>query len=646
MWHRLARSSAAVTRRSPVAPRAGVLGARTRRPLPLPCLQYLLASSRPFTSGPSARNGSRVNGIKVRDIELRELVRRPWVEMQEYYGPAEMSKVRQTLPLVWEALSGDAAITKVAPEIAEDFYEAARLCRLGKLQGAVFSYLEIHYLERVRFEMYGQMFNMLTYFKNPQRMREIFERAMTRYDPEHGQVPPEIIYRFGISAAIALEDYLGMKMLMREMETKGVKPSVEIVSRVMVAQAQNGDVKTVLAAAEKLNPQDKRKWHEADMNRIITSLGIAGEPDAAFDFYRKSQIRLSAQTCMKLMLVCRANSRPKHALAILANRRRFGLKMQPLQYPTMLEIIEELGIGGAPTNEMALILKEMRDNGVQFNDRVHALIARNQQHLHGTPFMLIPSISGVGDGKEGEVELGNQKRTKEADKPLLRELLDSRKFAQAAAIVNSYLLPVIDDMMSGDRMKEANAPGEEPTIVPAWLADMAIEAYSQNQEITKVRSLLRGFLCVRGDFKYALSRIVGLYGGKGKQRDSRMVYEAFLAMQVQGFRIYRVRDALTRFKQYQDAKAALGLLKQVSGQIAEALEASNGIENAAKHQEDFMRSLERAREVNFDPVRTVRDVLRILLASQELGMVVVALDQLESTEYPSDHLTMKQSLAP
>ncbi|EGZ16134.1 hypothetical protein PHYSODRAFT_507682 [Phytophthora sojae] len=609
MWRRLA---AAVARRSPNAPRVDVLRLRTCRPLALSCSQHLLVSGRPFSS--RDRDASRVNDVKVRDIELRELVRRPWIEMQEYYGPVEMAKV--------------------APEIVEDFYEAARVCRLSKLQRDVFDYMEAHYLERISFEMYGQMFNILTFAKDPQRMRAIFERAMTRYDPEQGQVPPEIVYRLGITAAIALKDYVGVKMLVRDMETKGAKPSVEIVSRVMVAQAQSGDAKTVLAAAEKLNPQDGRKWHEADINRIITSLGIAGEPDAAFDFYRKSQMRLSPQTCMKLMLVCRGNSRPKHAFAILANRRRFGLKMSPFQYPTLLEIIEELGIAGAPGNEMALILKEMRDNSVQFNDRVHALIARNQQHLHGTAFMLTPSISDVGDGKEDGVELEAQARTKEADKPLLRELLDSRKFAQAAAIVNSYLLPVSDDVIKGDRIEEANSVGEEPAIVPDWLADTAIEAYSQNQEVAKVRSLVRGFMCVRGDFKHALSRVVGLFGGNGKQRDSRMVYEAFLAMQVQGFPIFRVRDALTRFKQHQDSKAAFKLLMQVSGQIAEALRDSNCIENAAKHQEDFMRVLERSGELNFDPVRTVRDVLRVLLASKELGIVFAALDQLASDGIP------------
>ncbi|GMF26049.1 unnamed protein product [Phytophthora lilii] len=531
-----------------------------------------------------------------------------------------MSKVRQTLPLAWMELSGDSA---VAPEVVEDFYEASMLCRLPKLQRDVFSYMETHYLDRVSFKMYGQIFTNLTTAKDPQRMRAIFERALTRYDREQGQIPPEIIYRLGISAAIGLDDFVGVKTLMREMEMNGVKPSVEIVSRVMVAQANKGDVKTVLAAAEKLNPQDERKWHEADINRVITSLGIAGEPDAAFDFYRRSQIRLSPQTLMKLMLVCRGNSRPKHALAILANRRRFGLKMLPAQYLTLLEIIEELGIGGAPTNEMALILKEMRENGVRFNDRVHAFIARNQHLLQGTPFMLTPPVSDQSDGI-AQVDTDDQPRARESDMPLLRELLDTRKFPQAAAIVDSYAYV----------QQDSSSLGEEVIIVPAWIADIAVEAYSQNQEIDKVRGLLRGFLKVRGVVKHALSRIVGLFGGKSKLRDNRMAYEAFLAMQFQNFRIYRVRDALTRFKHYDDAKASLELLKQVSEQISEALQDTNILKNAARHREDFMRTLERSGTLNFDPTRAVRDVLRILVGTKKLDLVGSALDILESDGIP------------
>ncbi|KAL4115810.1 hypothetical protein PRIC2_012816 [Phytophthora ramorum] len=635
MWRRLARSSVVVTHRS--ARRIAIPRPHVRLPLCLPFPQQLAASSQTFSSAPNAHSGvyrARANDVKVRDIALSELVQRPWVELQEFYGPVEMSKVRQTLPLLWKELSSETeGGAKVPPEIAQDFYEIARLRRLFKLQGDAFSYVEDHYLERVSFEMYGQMFNILVTTKDPQRMRDIFERAMTRYDPELGQVPPEIVYRLGITASIMLEDYRGMKTLLREMEVNRVRPSIEITTRVIVAQAKKGDVQTVVAAAEKLNPQDGRKWHEADINRVITSLGIAGEPDAAFDFYRRSEIRLSPQTLMKLMLVCRGNSRSQHALAILANRRRFGLKMQPAQYPALLEIIEELGIAGAPASEMAVMLKEMRDNGVAFNDRTHALIARNQQHLHGTPFMLTPTVLVPSSelAQEGAVA---QSRTKEADMPLLNELLETRKFAQAAAIVDLYALPVSNDMLARDAQQEPTSAEDEATIVPAWLADLAIEAYSQNQEVDKVRSLLRGFMRVRGNFKHALSRIVGLFGGKGKLRDGRMAYEAFLAMQFQGLRIFRIRDALVRFKQYQDTNAALGLLKQVSRQIAEALQDTDSLENARNHPEDFMAVLKSSGALHFDPGRAVRDILRIVLASKELGMVFTALDQLESDGIP------------
>ncbi|KAL3661478.1 hypothetical protein V7S43_013676 [Phytophthora oleae] len=632
MWRRLARSSAPAARYASTARYAGSSRLHTPLCVAVPRAHYLTVARRAFASSSNDRYGSRVNDVKVRDVTLHELVQRSWVEQQEYYGPMEMSKVRQSLHSVWKELSDHAeGHAQIAPEIVEDFYVAARCCRLPKLQRDAFSYMDRYYPLRISFEMYGQMFTNLMAAKDWQTMRSTFDRAMTKYDPEQDVTPPEIVYRFGISAAIALEDYEGMKTLLREMEVRKVKPSIEIVSRVMVAQAMKGDVKTVLKAAEKLNPQDDRKWHEADVNRIITSLGIAGAPDKAFDFYRRSQLRLSPNTFMKLMLVCRGNSRPKHALAILANRRRFGMNLLPAQYSTVLEIIVELGIAGAPANELALILDEMRNNRVPFNDRVHALIARNQKHLDGTPFMLTPTITGESDVPAQEVEI--QSRTKAADVPLLRELLDTRKFIEAAAIVDCYALPVSDDMKPSDGHEDTRFPDENAIIVPPWLADMAVEAYSQNQDTDKVRSLLRGFRCVRGSFKHAISRVVGLYGGKGRLRDGRMAYEAFLAMQFQGFPIFRVRDALTRFKQYQDTNATILLLGQISKQIAQALAETKCIETAEKHQ-DFMRTLERSNALNFDPVRTVRDIMRVFLASKRLDMVVTALDQLESDGVP------------
>lgn len=622
-----------VALRLTTAPRVNSSRLHARLAISASCTQHLVPVSRGLASSSNDRYEARSNDVKVREVALHELVRRPWVELQEYYGPVEMSKVRQTLSMTWKKLSKGRRAegsAEIAFEIVEDFYEASRRCTLPKLQRDIFSYLEIHYLHRISFTVYVQMFDNLMASKEFLGMRESFKCAMTRYDPEQGQIPPEIVYRFGITAAIELQDYKGVKTLMRDMEANGVKPSIEIVTRVMVAQATKGDLKTVVEAAKKLDTQDGRKWHEADVNRVITSLGLAGEPDLALDFFRRSQSRLTSKTLMKLLAVCRGNARPKHALALLANRRRFGVKMLPAQYPTLLEIVEELEIGGGPANELVLILQEMQDNDVSFNHRVHALIARNQELLNGTSFMLTPSLSQASDA-----HTERQPRTKEADVPLLNEFLNARKFAQAAAIVDSYVLPVSDDLKADDEHQEANKiPDEEGRIVPPWLSDMAVEAYSQNHEIDKVRSLLRGFKCVRGDFKHALSRIVGVYGGKGKQRDSRMAYDAFLAMQFQGLPIYRVRDALTRFKQNQDNEAAFVLFKQVSKRIGDALKDTKCIETATRQHDDFMGVLKKSDALKFDPARTVHDVLRIFLASKRLDLVFAALDQLESDGIP------------
>ncbi|KAF4322297.1 hypothetical protein BBO99_00004099 [Phytophthora kernoviae] len=556
--------------------------------------------------------------------------RRSWDDLEGEFGSEELKKVRQTLPMTWKKLSIE---EEMAPDLVKEFFTAARQCQLFKLQWEVFKYMEMHYLDQVTYEMYGQMFDYLMTNKEPEKMQVVFERAISRYDPEQGRVAPEIVFRIGICAAIALADYVEMQALMHKMVANGVEPSVEIVTRVLVARAKHGDAKAVLATAANLNPLDGRNWHEADVNRVIASLGISGDPDAAFDFYRRTQTRLSSHTVMALMHVCRENARPKHALAILANRRRFGLKMLPAQYPRLLEIIEELDIAGAPASEMALVLQEMKENGVWFGNRVHAVIARNQQHLQGTPFMATILDSNSSDGQSA-VHAVVQVRDKGVDVSLVRELLDTRKFAQAAAIVDAYTKPVSEKMISGNIQGDQD---KEAMIVPGWLADMAVEAYSQNQEVHKVQSLVQGFSCARGNFRHALTRTVGLFGGKGKMRNNRIAYDAFLAMQFQGFAIFRVRDALARFDEFQDTQAILELLDQMAAEIAEAVHATGGAKNGYDTRGcpvDLMHTLGKSGKLHFDPRRAIRDAFRILVSTKQLEKVVAALDHLGSYGVP------------
>ncbi|KAG7388272.1 hypothetical protein PHYBOEH_007909 [Phytophthora boehmeriae] len=632
MWRRLAlRSAAAVAHGASSVRRVDAAHPSIRLSRRLQSPSQLSVEKRRFASISDVGNAPKSSDyVMVRGIPLRELSSRSWDDLTEEFGSKEMAKTRQTLPMTWKVLSGD---EKVAPDIVKEFFSVARHYGLFKLQWEIFSYMETHYLNQVTYEMYGQVFNYLMTKKEPEKMRAIYERAMAQHDPERGRVAPEIVFRFGICAAITLDDYAEMQSLMRKMVASGVEPSGEIVTRVMVARAKHGDTKAVLATAAKLDPQDDRKWHEADVNRVILSLGSSGEPDAAFDFYRRTQSRLSSHTVMALMHVCHGNARPKHALAILANRRRFGLKMLPEQYPRLLEIIEELGIAGAPAFEMALMLTEMKENGVYFGTRVHAVIARNQQHLQGTRFMATVLDSNTSDGP-AVVKDAAQIRVKDVDIPLVRELLDARKFAQAAAIVDAYMKPVYDETTSD---KIQGSQDKEAMIVPDWLADMAVEVYTQNHEVDKVQSLVQGFKFVRGNFRNALTRTVGLFGGTGKMRNKRIAYDAFLAMQFQGFAIYRVRDALARFDDYEDPHSTLELLEQLAAEIATALLANDNAKmgyDARGRPVDFMSALGKSGVLHFDPRRAIRDVFRILVRTKQLDKVVAALDHLQSYGIP------------
>ncbi|RLN56128.1 hypothetical protein BBJ28_00012577 [Nothophytophthora sp. Chile5] len=633
---------------APPTGRADALGTFARvsqRPQQLPLTARGFGSSASDDDGSIAAEDSNHTRLDVRGIALHSLARHPWDDLRRKFGPVKLGKARQALPQVWKSMANNTAATTASeekasdaptPEVVEEFFSAASQCKLSTLQMEIFNYMETHYPNVMDFVMYDEIFRVLSIAKDLKTMRVIFERAVQRYDPARGHPAPEIVYRFGICAAIVRNDMEDIQKLVDEMAAYDVDPSVEIKTRVLVAKAKGGDVETVLATSAQLDPHDGNQWHEADVTRVITSLGIVGKPEMAFDFYRRSQIRLSPNLLMVLMLVCRGNKQPKHALGILANRRRFGLKLMPNQYPLLLEILEELDIAGKPGHEMALVLEEMSANDVVFNARTHTIIARNQQHLQGTPFMLTESTSTSDSepSKEGNSMLDPQPRWMKTDLPLMRKLLENRDFAQAAAITDAYVRPVSDEGVDG---KIHEGTGRDATVVPPWLAEMAVEAYTQNADLDKVRSLLLGFSRVRGKFGHALSRMAGLFGGNGELRDNRVAYDVFLAMQFQERAIFRVRDALARFEQFHDADATLLLVKQVVVQIAKALDTiseANGDVGARRQKADLIGSLKKSGALRFDPVRAVRDGLRILVDMRELGKVVEALDYLEAQGVP------------
>lgn len=374
-----ARSTAALRARAAASSAAH----DARRPVLPVRPQWLQAAALSARAG-----GTLPDGLVVGGVPLPELARRSRRDLQDDLGDARMRKVRQGLPQRWKSLL-DAG--KVAPQVVSQVFLAAAKFQLPKLMLEAFEYSDEHYPERVDYVVYGEMFNMLSRSGKPDAILKIYERVKDRFSAE--RPAPEIIYRYGIYAKLGQEDFAGVEQLVQDMGRHDIPVSNEIASRVMVGLAKAGNEHSVLEIFESLDPQAGR-WHPADVDRVITSLGQIGHADEAFEFYREAQIKLSGNTLLSLLRVCELNDRPRHAMAVLANRKRFNLALNTRQFNRILESLEFFD----KREDIAAVLQEMVDSRVPLDAATHAIIARNQDVLQGAS---LPLASRPTAGRSG-----------------------------------------------------------------------------------------------------------------------------------------------------------------------------------------------------------------------------------------------------
>lgn len=602
MLRHVARTAVALRTLAGSSPavRAARLPAAQRQP------QWLLSVGARALSTTGINSDALPNGLVVAGVSLPELARRSRRDMQDDFGDAKVRKVRQALPQRWKSLV-DAG--KVAPQVVSQVFLAAVKFQLPKLMLEAFEYSDEHYPERVDFVMYGEMFNMLSRSGKPDAILNIYERVKDRFDDE--RPAPEIIYRFGIYAKLGQEDFKGVEQLVQDMGRHGIAVSNEIASRVMAGLAKAGNEHAVLEIFESLDPQVGR-WHPADVDRVITSLGQVGHADEAFEFYRESQIKLSGNTLLSLLRVCELNDRPRHAMAVLANRKRFKLALNTRQFNRILESIEFFD----KREDIADVLQEMVDSRVPLDAATHAIIAHNQDALQGTKF----AVSAAADGWE--------KRSRQLDEPLVKDLMTKRAFGDVAAIVDAYARPVSPSDMSEEdtdstlRFTKHNQASTFPikgaTTVPAWLAVPAVSAYSSIGEHHKLVGLLRGFALVKSaSVERALALAAKLAAPSSDSRDPVLLYNALKALQFQGHDISRARDAIECFRGFNDIDAAIRLCQQTSRQFVDALARNDGDAKAAN------------RAVGFDRVYILNAALQMLVESHELSAVVDLLNEVE-----------------
>lgn len=531
--------------------------------------------------------------VAVAGIALQDLAAQSRRELEAHFGSDQLRKVASELPHTWKKLMSDEQTLR--KETIQQVFKAAAKCQKHQIMMDVFEYMDKHYPMHVDFIMYGEMFTLLTKQGRAQEIATIYERMRERFDANRDRAMPEIVYRFGVYASLGQQDFEAVDELLEEMRVRGIELSNELITRMMVANAKAGRKQQVIELFAPLNA-DRGRWHEADVDRVITALGAIQRVDDAFAFYRNASMQLRGNTLLTLLRVCRDNNRVKEAMAILANRKRFNLVLQTREYNGVMEILESLG----EDQEVALILEEMQQKGVRADKVTQTIRARNERELARVKETTAGSSSSVVTKKPLQA-----KRAIPSDAVKLEQLLQRNAVSEAVALANSFITPMAqEDLPDGSTLTiKHNA-----MKIPAVIAKDAVTACALHGDDQTVFQLLAGFQTIKGDIMPALSAVISLYSNApGKKR---MVYEAFKAIQFQGYDIFRIKDAFELFLEFEDVEAALQLFHQILGQ-ASAPE-----------------------PLNFDRAHAIRTVLMILVNASQWKQIPVVFDLLQQNDIP------------
>ncbi|TYZ60044.1 hypothetical protein PybrP1_007235 [[Pythium] brassicae (nom. inval.)] len=558
---------------------------------------------------PNARFASttaRTLPLDVCGVALHDLAKRPSRDLQSEFGADVLRAVRRSLPQLWDELlkehvaDGDES-PPVSRDVAKQIFQAAHQQQLTDLALRVFEYMDAAFPAQVDFVVYGEVFTMLARLGKADETLAVFERNKHLYSED--RPAPELIYRFGLFGMMGKRDFAGVDGLLEEMERYGIPLTNELRSRIMIAYAKTGNSEKVMEIYQTLEPHAGR-WHEADVDRVINSMGLIRCADEAFEFYRNARIKLSGNTIVALLNVCRKTNRPKHAMAILENRKRFNLVLNTREYNKVLEALEAF----EEFAQIAPLLDEMKANGARFDKLTNAIIARNQQCLHGTPYeRAVPEAKQPGptDGLESgvaDLHLSEHKKSKRK----IRDLNNAQKFEAAAALADTYIAPLEGDENLG------------VLTIPGPLSAEAVVAYAKNGEHDKVKALVKGFGRAKGNFHKALTSVRSIYAGS----DTALEYDTFRASLFQDSVIFRVNDALERFKEFKDPESTIALFRQAFVRIVATLE-ENG--------RDFLKL---KKTLQFERMHVVRTTLQILIENQKIEYVLEVLDILDASGFP------------
>lgn len=552
----------------------------------------LIANAQPFTA--------------LAGIEREYLLNRSASELRSELGDNVLSQVRQDLTKEFaEAIKQE----NVSSDKIKELFTVAQLTGTTPVLLNAFDFMEQNYASQMSFAMYGTMFRTLLRAGKGDKMVAIYESAKPNY-----QSVPEIIFRFGIVGKLELGEIDGAIAIWDEMKASGHETTNEIASRIMMAYARANNTDKVLEMYATVDPQIG-KWHEMAIDRVILALGLAGQPEKAFDFYVNSSMKLNAGTLMALLRVCIQNNCHQQATDILFNRKRFDLSLDARGYNRIMETLEFL----SRHSEIVDILTEMMSNNVRFDFMTRSIIERNREHLQGTEFAAMP----VHKGKHQQTS-GDEHRVHNSAyfaSPKIRELLDENKVDEAAAMVEPFLKP----LQQSDVAEGAVLFKDALKVSPSLSKD-AVRAFIATEQYDKIDALLKTFSSVKGNYGHALAAIMNHYGKAGPAQNQDFAYRATKAMIFQGRQIFHVDDAMTLFRKFRDVDATRELFDHVLTEFADAKNATD-----SQHDSSEPKRLQKngKRFSQFNIGKVINMTLQTMVENGQLQVALGAIDRLE-----------------
>ncbi|KAL3661479.1 hypothetical protein V7S43_013677 [Phytophthora oleae] len=481
-------------------------------------LQYLRSSNRCFTN---------IAGVD-RDVLLTRSAR----DLRNELGNSQLGKVSRALR---SELADAMTRENVTSDEIIDLFTVGQKTRAVSVMLDAFAFLENTYPSHINFAVYGEMFRILLRKNDNKRLIQIYETAKPRF-----QAVPEMIYRFGIVGHLQDDDMDTAVKIWQEMIDAGHETTNEITSRLMMAYARKGNAEKVQELYNVADPQIGY-WHESCIDRVILSMGIIEQPAKSFEFYSNSSMKLNGGTLIALLSVCNNNNCKQQASDILANRKKFDLRLDARGYNRIMMTLEFL----ERNDEIKEVLEEMEENNIRFDTRTNYIIERNATFLKGTKFFADPVKS-----KAAGFTLS----------PRIREMLAEGDANGAAALADSIVKPVEASQLPEGF--EGEIPEGALIVSPSVSRDV-VRTYIRTNQPDKVAALVKGFSVVHGKYAHALGEVVMNYLKLKSKIGDELSYAANKAMLYQGIQIYRVDDALTLFRRFHDPDASVALFNQI-----------------------------------------------------------------------------------